>query len=92
MNLIAWNCRGLGSTLVARTFIDKVRSREPLLVFLVKTKASVSRIKGIQSKLNYTQGIVVPSDGRSGDLALQWREGANVSFKSCLNFHIDVVV
>nr|XP_023911327.1 uncharacterized protein LOC112022938 [Quercus suber] len=82
----------MGSTLAVRTLTDEVRKREPLLVFLVKTKARVGRIRGIQAKLNYTQGIVVPSDGRSGGLALLWKEGVDVRFKSCSNAHIDVVV
>ena len=34
----------------------------------------------------------MPSDGRSGGLAMLWKEGTEVSFKSCLNGHIDVVV
>ena len=34
----------------------------------------------------------MPSNGRSGSLALLWREGTNVRFKSCSNSHIDVVV
>ena len=45
-----------------------------MLVFLVETKASTERMKGFQNKLGFTQGIVVPSDGRSGGLALLWRE------------------
>lgn len=92
MSIIDWNCSGLGSTSVVRILANEVRARDPLLVFLAETKASVSRIKGIKSKLDFTQGIVVPSDGRSDRLALLWKEGANVSFKSCSNSHIDVVV
>ena len=34
----------------------------------------------------------MPRDGRSGGLAMLWKEGADVSFKSCSNGHIDVVV
>ena len=75
-----------------RTLINEVRAKDPLLVFLVKTKAGTSRIKGIKTKLEYTQGIVVQSDGWIGDLALLWREGTEVSFKSCSNSHIDVIV
>nr|POE93748.1 hypothetical protein CFP56_30518 [Quercus suber] len=89
---MAWNCRGMGSTLAVRTLTDEVSTHEPLLVFLAETKAREKRIRGIQAKLNYTQGIVVPSDGRSGGLALLWKEGVGVSFKSCSNAHIDVVV
>ena len=69
-----------------------MRTKDPLLVFLSETKAGVSRIKGIQNKLDYTQGITVPSDGRSGGLAMLWREGTDVRFKSCSNSHIDVEV
>ena len=63
-----------------------------MLVFLVETKASTERMKGFQNKLGFTQGIVVPSDGRSGRLALLWREGTDIRFKSCSHSHIDVVV
>ena len=63
-----------------------------MVVFLAKTKASLSRIKGLQQKLEYTQGIMVPSDGRSKGLAMLWREGKRVTFKRCSHSHIDVVV
>ena len=83
MSILAWNCRGLGSSLAIRTLTNPVKERDPLLVFLSETKAGTGRIKGIQNKLNFTQGIVVPSDGRSRGLALLWREGSEVTFKSC---------
>ena len=69
-----------------------MKSKDPTLVFLAETKASANRIKGIQRKTEFTQGIIVPNDGRSGGLALLWREGIDVRFKSCSNSHIDVVV
>lgn len=92
MTILAWNCRGLGSSLEVRTLTDEVRTRDPLLVFLAKTKTEESRMKGIQNKLKYTQGITVPNVGRSGGLAMMWKEGKDISFKSCSNSHIDVVV
>ncbi|KAL4632855.1 hypothetical protein ACB092_04G081300 [Castanea dentata] len=92
MSLFAWNCRGLGTSLAVRTLTDAVNEKDLLLVFLSETKAGVSRIKGIQNKINFTQGIVVSSDGRSRGLALLWREGTEVTFKSYSHSHIDVVV
>ena len=47
MNVIAWNYRGLGSSLAVRTLTDEVRMKKPQLVFLSETKAGMSRIKGI---------------------------------------------
>lgn len=66
--------------------------KDPTLVFLVETKARVNRMKGILNKLDYTHGIIVPSDGWSGGLALLWKEGTDIRFKSFSNLHIDMVV
>ena len=90
--MIAWNCRGLGSSLAVLTFTEEVRAKDLLLVFLSKMKAGVSRIKGIQNKIDFTQGVTIPSDGRSSGLVLLWREGTDVRFKSCSNSHIDVEI
>ena len=90
--ILSWNCRGLGSSLAVRTLTDEVKAKDPLLVFLAETKAGESRLKGVRNKIGYTQGITVPSDGRSGGLALMWREGSDIDFKGCSNSHIDVVV
>lgn len=92
MNVLAWNCQGLGSTPAVRILTDELKSKRPILVFLAKTKASSSKGKGIQNKLELMQGISVPSDGRSGGLAMLWREGTDIRFKSCSHSHIDVVV
>ena len=92
MSLLAWNCRGLGSSRAVQVLTDEVKSKDPTLVFLAEMKANASRIKGIQWKTEYTQGIIMPSDSRSDGLALLWREGTDVRFKSCVNSHIDVVV
>lgn len=83
---------GMRSTLAVRAITNEVRNNDPILVFLAKTKANLNRIKGLQRKLGLTQGIMVSSDGRSGGLAMVWKEGFEVRFKSCSNTHIDVVV
>lgn len=43
---------GLGSALAVQTLVDEVRSKDPLLVFLVETKSGESKMKGIQNKLD----------------------------------------
>ena len=49
-------------------------------------------MKGFQNKIEYTERIVVPSDGKSGGLAMIWKKGIEIKLKSCSNSHIDVVV
>lgn len=92
MSLIAWNCWELESTPAVRALTDEVKATNQTLVFLAETKASTSRMKGLQCKLELTQGIIVSCDGRSDGLALLWREGMKVEFKSYSHSHIDVVV
>jgi len=55
-----------------------VKVEAPLLIFLMETKANIAYMSKIQTKLDYTQGIIVPSDGKSGGLALLWKEGTTV--------------
>ena len=92
MSVLAWNCRGLGASPAIRTVTKVVKQKNSMVIFLVETKASIDRMKGFQNKLGFTQGIIVLSDGRSGGLALLWREGMDIHFKSCSHSHIDAVV
>lgn len=82
MTVLAWNCRGLGVSLAVCTLTEEVKKKNLVVVFLVETKANTDRMKGFQNKLGFTQGINVPSDGRSGGLALLWRQGTDIRFKS----------
>ena len=75
MSVPAWNFRGLGSPPAVRILIDEVKSKNPVLVFLVETKVSSSRVKDLQRKLEFTQGITVSCDGWSGGLAMLGEKG-----------------
>lgn len=75
MNIISWNCRGLGIPQSIRALTKLVRAEAPLLIFLMETKAKVPDVARLQTKLDYTQGIIVLSDGKSEGLALLWKEG-----------------
>ena len=90
MTIFAWNCRGIRLALAVRTLADEVRSKDPLLVFLTETKTGESKMKGIRNKMEYTQGITVLSDGRSGGLTMMRKEGSDIGLRSYLNSYIDV--
>ena len=47
-------------------------------IFLMETKANIAYMSKIQTKLDYTQGIIVSSDGKSGGLAFLWKEGTTI--------------
>ena len=54
MSVLAWNYWGLRSTPAVQILTDEVKSKNPVLVFLVETKANLSRIKGLQRRLEFT--------------------------------------
>ncbi|KAK9984687.1 hypothetical protein SO802_034212 [Lithocarpus litseifolius] len=92
MSISSWNCRGLGDSRAVLMLTKMVRDEAPLLVFLAETKVDISFMKKVQAKLEYTQGVIVPSDGRSGGLAMMWKEGSHVEVHKYSHSHIDVII
>lgn len=82
----------LGNLRSVQVLTNEVKAEAPMLVFLVNTKVSINSMKLLQRDLNYTHGLVIPSDGKSGDLTLLWKEGTDVVVKTYSNSHINAVV
>ena len=61
MSAICWNCRELGNPYTIKALQKMVLEEDPTLVFIIETKLVVSEMKGIKSKLDRQQGLVVPS-------------------------------
>lgn len=72
MNVLGWNCRGLGNSRAVLVLGDIVKSQKPSILFLFETLSCKERIKHLSSKLGYDNFWVVDSVGRSGGLALMW--------------------
>ncbi|PNT60744.1 hypothetical protein BRADI_5g03822v3 [Brachypodium distachyon] len=70
MELIAWNCRGLGNGPAVRGLLDIQKKEDPDILFLSKTKMCAKRMDWFRWKLGLTQMFVKDCDGRSGGLAL----------------------
>lgn len=58
----------------------------------METKLNVTRMDGIQRAIGYENGLSIPSDGRSGGLAMLWRHGYEVAINSYSKYHIDAEV
>ena len=70
MNSLCWNCRGFGNPRTVHALGDYVRRWNPKLVFLSETKLKIRRMEKVKFKLGFPNGLIVASNGRSGDLAL----------------------
>ena len=58
----------------------------------METKASVRRMTKVKERIGFPNGLVVPSEGKSGGISLLWIRDMEVEIKSFSKFHIDVIV
>lgn len=82
MNILSWNCRGLGRDSTVGELRWLVKQYLPSLLCLSETKMRDDTVKGFMWSLGYNACLAVSSQGRSGGLALFWRSDISVSLQS----------
>jgi hypothetical protein len=92
MNLLSWNCRGLGNPRTVRDLHQMVKERRPNFVFLMETMCSKQYMDRIKLRLGFDNLFVVDPVGRSGGLALLWYKEDNLEIFNYSRRHINVVV
>lgn len=92
MNVLSWNCRGMGLPLKVQFLVDVIRQEQHEIVFLYETMAKKSRMEWIKNKLGFEGLITVDPIGQSGGLALMWKEKEQVEVRNFLKNHIDVKI
>eukprot|EP00253_Pinus_taeda_P034374 PITA_34374 len=75
MNLVSWNCRGLGNPSKIEAVKDLIKAEPSDILMLQETKIEGQALLEINSsKWNKRTGKVVSSRGTSGGLATLWNE------------------
>lgn len=92
MNTISWNCRGVGLPRNFQFLLDVVRREKPEFIFLCETFEKQSKLDWIRNKLGFDGLITVDCQGRSGGIALLWKEEHSARLLSLSKHHIDVEV
>ena len=69
-----------------------VRRWKPKIVFLMETKSKVKRMEKIKNRIGFTNGLIVPSRGRSDGMALFWTREVNLDTNNYSGNHIDAIV
>jgi exonuclease III len=92
MKIMCWNCQGLRNPNAVRELCHKVKDKCPDLVFLMETKLHRNKMDGIRRTLNYENMLIVDCIGRSGALAMLWREGLGIEVQNYNNRHINAKV
>ncbi|XP_074352813.1 uncharacterized protein LOC141691964 [Apium graveolens] len=92
MSTCSWNCQGVGQPWKIQFLSDVIRQTRTNFVFLCETLCRKEKMDWLCSKLGYDGVFVVDVQGRSGGLALMWRDVDQVSLKSYSQNHIDIEV
>lgn len=69
-----------------------VRQERPSFIFLCETMDNKGKMKSVRRSLGFDGLFVVDPQGRSGGLALIWRDKDQVHLRSSSRNHIDVEV
>ena len=89
MNILSWNCRGLGNLKAVLVLHNLVKLQGPTVLFLMETKLDALQMELLRVKLCFKYCFSVPSLGRSGGLALLWNDPAQLTVQSFSQNHID---
>jgi exonuclease III len=92
MNLLSWNCQGLGNPWTVQDLYLMVKEKKPDILFLMETKCRKERMEGIRVKLGFQGLFVVEPVGLSRGLALLWRDIHGLEIQNYTRRHINAIV
>lgn len=92
MNILVWNCWGVGNRRTVREVLALSKANSPGLVFLSETRQASTKMERLRWRLHMKGFAGVSSDGLSGGLALYWDEKLNVTVLDSCAWYIDVRV
>lgn len=92
MNVLSWNCHGLGSPGKFRFLQELTRSEKPSIVFLCETLSNYEKMEKLCNRLGFEGFLVVGPQGRSGGIALLWKNVDEVNLLNKSQSHIDVSI
>lgn len=79
MNLVSWNCQGLGATLAIKALKELTKMNKPSLVFLMETRMKKEKLEKIKRRYwGMRYSFYVDPVGVERGLALWWSKGVKV--------------
>src|SRR4051812_6522328 len=92
MNLLCWDCLGLGNPVTVREEREFTTKFTPALFGLSETHISKERAEASAGQLGFSNAFAVASSRRSGGLMVCWNDDLKVQILSSNLYHIDTVV
>jgi len=92
MTLLCWNCQGLGNSRTVRDLHQMVQDKKLNFVFLIEILSKEKTMEKIRCKLGFEGLFVVNPVGRSGGLALLWKENYFLEIFNYSHQHINAII
>jgi hypothetical protein len=92
MNIMSWNCRGLGLPQTVQELQTLVPAKSPKLLFLAETRRSERRVGHLRWRLGLNNYLGIDSVSQDGGLVLFWHESVEVELIGKHQRFIDVKV
>ena len=92
MNILSWNCRGVGRSRTVQELVRLVRTYNPKIVFLSETRQCDERVRNLKWRLGLRNCLTSKGDGKGGGLGRFWDENLDVELLSIGEHHVDVLV
>uniref|UniRef100_A0A803PHA9 Reverse transcriptase domain-containing protein n=1 Tax=Cannabis sativa TaxID=3483 RepID=A0A803PHA9_CANSA len=92
MSVLSWNCHGLGNPWAIQFIKDLVIQKQPKVVFLCETLSKSDVIEKVRLAIGFQGVFSVDCRGKSGGVALFWKDTDEVSLLGYGENFIDVVV
>lgn len=80
MILLSWNCREFVNSLTVQDLHQLVKDKSSGMVFLMETLLQNTKLEGLRRKLGFKGCLGVEPIGRSGGLAVLWKQHVNFEF------------
>jgi exonuclease III len=92
MNMLSWNCQGLGHSRTVRDLHRMAKEKHPSFVFLIETLCSKSCLEWLRVMLGFVGLFVVDLVGRSGGLTIFWKEDCLLEIYNYSRRHINAII
>lgn len=92
MSWLVWNVQGLRNLRTIRELEVVTQAQVPSALFLAKTWVGEARLRRLCNELKFDHCWISPSAGKTGCLALFWKNTIKVVIMSSSPNHIDAIV
>ncbi|GAU30590.1 hypothetical protein TSUD_392810 [Trifolium subterraneum] len=92
MIVLSWNCRGLSVPSAIPNLKNIAQSHKPDIIFLSETLSRAQKMENIRVMLKYDSCMAIDVEGRSGGLAIMWKDSVKCTVLNYSRNFINLVV